>query len=155
MIEPSKYFKLSVRNDERRAITMALRQKGIYSQDLLYRAFAIDENCDKAARIEEILERGTDRTLDTREGDYNLTVEDFIVIGKRLKPSEYLWAAEESEIKEQLDDVEGSDILVSVYDNTKMIEVSDKYCFEFRDKNRPQEALMALIELEYKPVKGW
>ncbi len=152
MVEPNKYFKLSIHNDEQRAITMALRRKGIYSRDLLYRAFAIDRNCDKAARIEEILERGTDRTSDEKRKGYTLTREEEKRVGL-LKPSEYLYIAQEREIKEQLDcmDELTGDLFVSVYDGKQMRLIDNVSAFAFIHKERPQDALVALIELEYKP----
>lgn len=158
MVKPSKYFKLQIEDEEDTTIIHALRQRGRYDSNLLYRFFTIDRNDQKTARIEEILARGTDRTSD------HIKSEDDPILthgpgpgGHLLKPSEYLYAAPEDEIIEQLNGIDrkGRDIFVSVYDNIRMIEYDVAYCFEFKDKEKPQDALIALIELEYKAVKGW
>ncbi len=41
-------------------------------------------------------------------------------------------------------------LFVSVYNGKKMIAVNLVPCYEFRDKEKPQDALVALVQLHYR-----
>jgi len=60
-----KYFELKIDYDEREEITDFLREKNLYQPNLLYRAIGIENDSDE--RIKEILNHGTDRTIDDIE----------------------------------------------------------------------------------------
>tara|TARA_Y100000310_G_scaffold345846_1_gene471138 strand:+ start:30017 stop:30496 length:480 start_codon:yes stop_codon:yes gene_type:complete len=155
----ARKFKLNVRLDrEVSDIVAALEKRGLYAGDLLYRVFTVEEG-DVAERVREVLRRGTDRTSDEvlseEDGFHNLDLgEDYDVRvnGRYLRPSEYVWAAEEGDLEGQLMDTSGPSefpipTFVAVYARDKMKGVFEAaYMF----KGDPKDAMVALIQVQYK-----
>lgn len=153
-----KYFKLELKCNDIEEIFKALDERGLYSSDLLYRVFAIQENV--ASTVKKILRRGTDRLSDKilgniHDGIFNVFAREDVRLkerGRPLKPSEYVWLAKEKNLEYELCNSEPTGtVFVSVYDPSKMIAFTEGTAdaYEFADKENPQDALIALIELEY------
>lgn len=148
---------VSVRENGSEEIVDSLQQQGIYEYGLLYRVFSIREGVSQ--KVKDILRRGTDRLEDDILGDaedgyfylpkeYDGRLEER---GRQLKPSEYLWLTEEQGLEEQLIIApDYGELFVSVYDPSKMLLVDGGYCYEFCDKQRPKDALVALMHLQYQ-----
>lgn len=151
-------FDVRVPYDATEAIVAALKKRELYSPDLLYRVFTLEDD-GLSSRIKSVLRKGTDRTSDelsgsNKDGRFNLKEGDDIKLAERgrpLKPSEYLWLTNESDLYGQLSDAPpAGNLFVSVYDGKLVVGVShDGICYEFKDKEKPQDALIALIRLHF------
>jgi len=155
-----KYFELKIDYDEREEITDFLKEKNLYQPNLLYRAIGIENDSDE--RIKEILNHGTDRTIDDIEKLILLESEKGVFLYERqndvnkyrknpLKPSEHTWLCSEDGIKINLNGIDlDKQPLILVY-NPKLVskcELSEQI-YEFNDKKNKQDALLALLSLKY------
>ena len=140
------------------SVLTSLKDRGLYDQNNLYRIFRIDEGVDVDERIDLILAKGTDRINSRRQSEEAKEIS--IILGREIASDQYLCLA--PEIDDSYDLPQGLDnrllivennfeisFFISVYDPKKMSHMMD-YDYEFKDKENPQDALIALIQLYHQ-----